>query len=311
MPKINLIDLGKVDMNLGTVFLAVWQERSVTRAGERLALSQAAVSAALNRLRRLVQDPLFVRAKGEMVPTPRATGLAAPIEEHLAALMACIQQADVFDPAQSKRRFVIGASDDYEIALGPLLVKQLAMLAPGATIAFRQTNRHLVERMLDDRAIELAIVSRPPRAKWIVKRKIGMSDYSCVLSARRCRVALPLSMEDFLRLPQVLISFSGDTGAVDEALRTLRRHRTVMASLTHFASAPLFLRETAAVATMPSHAALALARMAGLQTCPPPIAMGTFDVHLVGRRDTADDRGLAWLCGQIARCAASVMRRAP
>ena len=302
------MDLRRVDLNLAAVFLAIWRERSVTRAGERLALSQAAVSAALERLRRLVQDPLFVRAKGEMAPTPRAAAMAGPLQEHLDALLACIRQPEAFDPARTRRRFVVGASDDYELALGPALVRRVAALAPGATIAFRQTNRHLVEAMLEDGSVELAVVARPPRARWIVARRIGASDYACLLDAKRCGVELPLSEADFLRLPHVLVSFGGSSGAVDDALRPLRRRRTVAASLTHFASVPLFLKATAAIATIPSHAATALARAAGLKACAVPIHMGVFDVHLVARRDAAGDQGLAWLGEQVARCAADVLR---
>lgn len=307
MQKINLMDLRRVDLNLATVFLAVWRERSVTRAGEQLALSQAAVSAALNRLRELAQDPLFVRTKGEMAPTPRAETMAPLFEEQLAGLLACFRRTDGFDPATSTRRFVIGASDDFELALGPALVRRVAELAPKAAIVFRQTNRHLVARMLEAREIEQAIVARPPAARWIARRRIGRSGYACLLHARHCAVALPLSLDDFLRLPHVLISYFGQTGAVDEALHGMRRRRVISASLTHFASVPPFLKDRCAVATMPSHAASALAELTGLQTCPPPVDMGTYDVHLVSRRDTAGDQGLAWLGAQIAQCAQSVL----
>lgn len=308
MRRIDFVDWRKIDLNLCTIFLAVWHERSVTRASERLVLSQAAVSAALGRLRQLVGDPLFVRAKDAMVPTPRALALAPPLEEHLGALIACVRQPESFDPATCSRRFVIGASDDYEIALGPALVARVRALAPGASIVFRQTNRHLVERMLDERTLELAIVACPPRARWIVRRRIGSSGYSCLLDAKRCGVSLPLSLEDFLRLPHVLVSFSGDTGAVDDALRPLSRRRTIAASLTHFATAPLFLRNTAAVATIPRHAAASLARATRLQTCEAPVTMEQFEVFAIGRRDAASDMGLAWLNEQVAACAETVLR---
>ncbi len=306
MHHINLVNIRKLDLNLATVFLAIWQERSVTRAGVRLALSQAAVSSALNRLRRMTQDPLFVRTKGEMTPTPHAQAMASAIEEHLGGLATCLQREDTFDPARSSRRFVIGASDDYELALGPELVKRVRSLAPRAAITFRQTNQYLVERMLDERAIEVGIVAKPPGARWIAAQEIGISGYACLLDARYCRVRLPLSMDKFLSLPHVLISYSGQTGAVDDALRRIGRRRTLMTSLTHFASVASFLKGNAAIATLPAHAAAALARSSGLQTCDAPVDLGTYAVHVVTRRDAASDQGIAWMTEQVRLCAHSI-----
>ena len=311
MHNINLVNIKRMDLNLATVFLAVWQERSVTRAGVRLALSQAAVSSALNRLRRMTQDPLFVRVKGEMVPTPHAQAMAAAVEEHLGGLASCLQREDSFDPASSSRRFVIGASDDYELALGPALVKRVGSLAPRAAITFRQTNQYLVEHMLDERAIELAIVAKPPAARWIAVQGIGVSGYACLFDPRHCGIEPPLGLAQFLSLPHVLISYSGQTGAVDDALRRLGQRRTVMTSLTHFASVAQFLTGTAAIATLPSHAAAALARGSRLRTCEVPVDLGTYEVNVVTRRDAANDQGIAWLTQQLRLCADSVLGVSP
>ena len=307
MHNINLVNIKRMDLNLATVFLAVWQERSVTRAGMRLALSQAAVSSALNRLRRMTHDPLFVRIQGEMVPTPHAQTMAPAIEEHLGGLASCLQREDAFDPARSHRRFVIGASDDYELALGPALVQRVASLAPRAAITFRQTNQYLVERMLDERAIELAIVAKPPAARWIAAQGIGSSGYACLFDPRHCKVEPPLSVARFLSLPHVLISYSGQTGAVDDALRRLGQRRTVLTSLTHFASVAQFLRGTGAIATLPAHAAAALARGSGLRTCDVPVELGSYEVHVLTRRDAANDQGLAWLTEQLRICSRPVL----
>jgi len=307
---INLVDLRKIDLNLCTVFFAIWQERSVTRAAERLLLSQAAVSSALNRFRKLTGDPLFVRAKHAMVPTVRAQTMAFSLEEQLAALMACVKEGDLFDPMSSRRRFLLGASDDFEIAFGPLLIQRLSILAPHVRVVFRQTNSHVVERMLEDRSIEVAIVGRHFTAKWLSTRKIGTANYSCLLDARSCNVSLPISLTDYLRLPHILISFAGDTGAVDDALQAQGRTRSVVASLSHFAGAPLFLSQSPAIATLPTHAAHALACAFNLRTSRVPFDMGSFGAYAVCRRDSEKDPGLCWLIDQIGLCAADVLRPA-
>ena len=307
MHDFTLLDIRKLDLNLATVFVALWHERSVTRAAERLALSQAAISSALGRLRRVTQDPLFVRTRGQMTPTPRAQAIAPALEAHLDGLAACLRRDDAFDPAQSTRRFVVGASDDYELALGPDLLRRVRAAAPKVTIAFRQTNQHLIERMLDARDIELGVVARAPAARWIHTERIGNSGYACLFDARRCRIEPPLSLDTYLGLPHLLISYSGQSGVVDEALRRIGRHRTLLASLTHFAAVAAFLADTEAIATLPSHAAAALAAGAGLQSCAAPIELGRYDVHLALRRDAAADPGLAWLSAQVRASAAAVL----
>ncbi len=307
MTEFTLLDIRKLDLNLATVFVALWHERSVTRAAERLALSQAAVSSALGRLRRATDDPLFVRTRGQMTPTPRAQAIAPVLEAHLGGLAACLRRDDAFDPAHSTRRFVVGASDDYELALGPDLLRRVRAAAPQVTIAFRQTNQYLIERMLEARDIELGVVARAPAARWIHTERIGSSGYACLFDARRCRIEPPLSLDTYLGLPHLLISYSGQSGVVDEALRRIGRRRTLLASLTHFAAVSAFLADTEAIATLPSHAAAALARSAGLQSCAAPIELGRYDVHLALRRDAAADPGLAWLSAQVRASAAAVL----
>lgn len=89
--------------------------------------------------------------------------------------------------------------------------------------------------------------------------------------------------------------------------RALNRRRTIAASLTHFATVPLFLQNTAAIATIPRHAAAILARAMQLEICDAPVLMGRFDVFAVGRQDTVGDEGRAWLKEQVAACAGAVL----
>src|SRR6185436_14718837 len=108
---LNRIDLSRADLNLLVLFEAVLEERHVGRAAERLNLSSSAVSHGLGRLRRLLNDPLFLKTPKGVVPTARATELAEPIADILARVRSVISTAAPFDPASSSRRFTIGAPD--------------------------------------------------------------------------------------------------------------------------------------------------------------------------------------------------------
>lgn len=99
-----------------------------------------------------------------------------------------------------------------------------------------------------------------------------------MLDEKAAGVALPISIDDYLALPHVLISYSGRTGIVDNALRRLGRQRHVHTALTHFSAAPAFLTGTHAIATIPAHAAIALARVSALTVCAAPLELGRYPV---------------------------------
>lgn len=108
---LNETDLSRADLNLLVLFEAVIEEGHVGRAADRLNISASAVSHGLGRLRRMLNDPLFVRTPRGVVATARAMELAAPVAEILARVRSVIATAEPFDPARSSRRFTLGAPD--------------------------------------------------------------------------------------------------------------------------------------------------------------------------------------------------------
>jgi LysR family transcriptional activator of mexEF-oprN operon len=299
MSNIKLSDIGRLDFNLAITFLAIWQERSVSRAALRLSLSQSAVSAALARLRDATNDPLFIRTKGGMEPTARAISMAGQIHEGVELLRRALVVEDQFDPARSERHFSLGMSDDFEVALGPAIAARLLANAPNISVVFRQANRHTVEQMLDAREIDLAIASGVPVRSWLVTEDLGRSGYASLLNNELCKLALPLSLEDFLSLPHILISFLGREGIVDAALKTIGRNRKIHTALTHFSSLPAYLGSMRVIASLPSHAARALSANTGLDLSPVPLDLGTYMVSMHHRRDVAEDPAIRWIKGVI------------
>jgi DNA-binding transcriptional LysR family regulator len=122
MPIIHPMNFAAFDLNLLRVFDALMRERNVTRAGERLGLSQPAVSTALNRLRAAFADELFVRMGGIMEPTPRAIALAEPIREALRRLEVVVGSSMPFDPSSAQREFVVSGTDYVSYLIAPPLL---------------------------------------------------------------------------------------------------------------------------------------------------------------------------------------------
>src|SRR6266581_7001576 len=124
------------DLNLLIVFDAVMQERSVTRAGQRIGLSQPAISHALNRLRHMLKDELFVRTPQGMVPTPRAEMLAQPLRNALSEMQLALEPA-AFNPASSDRRFALAVNNYAAVVLAPPLLAAVPAAAHAVYMALR------------------------------------------------------------------------------------------------------------------------------------------------------------------------------
>ena len=156
MGSIDVANLNSLDLNLIRVFDALLRERSATRAGERIGLSQPAVSAALNRLRHAFNDQLFVRNGNEMVPTPRAESLAEPVRSALATLERAFEPKGPFDPAQLERTFTLLGADFFSMLFMPQLSAKLAALAPKVKLRLLDSARGDVAKLLQDDAIDVA-----------------------------------------------------------------------------------------------------------------------------------------------------------
>src|SRR6202023_709934 len=125
--------LGAIDLNLLVVFDAIMRDRSVTRAGQRLGLSQPAMSHALTRLRHMLKDDLFVRSPGGMVPTPRAEQLAAPVRIALDGLQQSLEPIE-FEPTKATTTFRIAVDNYAAIVLVAPVALHVAKIAPGVKL---------------------------------------------------------------------------------------------------------------------------------------------------------------------------------
>src|ERR1700722_18175991 len=153
--------LGSFDLNLLVVFEAVFQERSVTLAGDRLGLSQPAVSHALRRLRHLVKDELFVKTPEGMVPRPRADQLILPGRHGLNELILALEP-ETFDAASAERSFMLGVNNYAAVVLAGPIIAKCAALAPGIRLSLRPSGTLNVAEMLERGELDLVISNREP-----------------------------------------------------------------------------------------------------------------------------------------------------
>ena len=228
-------DLRTLDLNLLKTLDALLDERSVTRAAARLALTQPAVSGMLNRLRDYFEDPLFIRAPHGIVPTTRAEELATPIKRILADINVLLQPV-AFDPLTANLTFTI-ATTDY--ALRAVIVPFIAALkvqAPGIRVRVVPVEPDRLVNQLEQGNIDLALLTQHTTPQALHSRALYDERYVCMMRANHPEAAKPLTLDRFCALEHVLVSYEGEGfhGVTDEALAKIGRTRHVGLSVSSF-----------------------------------------------------------------------------
>uniref|UniRef100_UPI003561BBFA LysR family transcriptional regulator n=1 Tax=Litorivivens sp. TaxID=2020868 RepID=UPI003561BBFA len=149
--------INRVDLNLLVVFDAIYSEGGITRAAEKLHLTQPAVSHSLGRLRDLFDDPLFERDGRLMMPTPKARSHIGTVRRSLRELQIMFNDIERFDATSSDRAFTIGMRDLLEVNLLPALATRIAKTAPELTVASVRLNRPDLESELATGSLDVAI----------------------------------------------------------------------------------------------------------------------------------------------------------
>ncbi len=300
------INLNRVDLNLFVLFEAVREEAHVGRAAERLNLSPSAVSHGLSRLRRLLDDPLFLRTPKGVVPTGRAEQLAGPISELLAQARRVVATAEPFDPKTSTRRFIIGAPDGALSAILPPLLNGLRRTAPSVDIGIRQVlplPGHVESDRawsvglseLESRALDIAIlpVDRvPPR--FAIRR---LFDETFVIGMRKGHAfAKRPTLDGYCKARHLVVSMAGEPfGFVDKALAELGRARRIALTAPNFMLALALLADSDLLAALPASLLARDAGRFGLQSVAAPLSLPGFQISAVATRAALADAGVAWL----------------
>lgn len=291
MSTIHGMHVGELDLNLLHVFAAVHATRSVSRAAERLNLSQPAVSHALARLRAALHDPLFTRAGGGVRPTPRAERLAVQVGAALQLLDGALAEADRFEAAQSQRRFVVHMSDIGADEFLPLLMADLGRRAPGVRVQALQLAPEAIGPALEQGRLDLAF-GYLPALRGTESAPLLQERY-VVLLRRGHPLATALKDRAALnRLDYVLVASHAEPA---RALALLGLEPRIRLTLPHFTVAAAILATTDLAAIMPLRPALRFAALHGLQVVEPDLGLPPFTVAMHWTWRQAHDAGHRWL----------------
>lgn len=309
---LKLVDLSRTDLNLLVLFEVVLDERHVGRAADRLNLSPSAVSHGLGRLRRLLNDPLFLRTPKGVVPTARAVELSAPIAEVLARVRSVISTAEPFDPASSARRFMIGAPDGVSAVFLPPLLDELRRTAPNIDLGVRQllpvpgeTSPERAWRNafadLEVRAMDIAVVPSEHIPTRFHSRGLYEEDFVVATRAGH-PFAVDPTAERYCEMQHLVVSLTGDPhGFVDEALAKQGYSRRVALTVPNFMFALAAIAGTDLISALPRRFAAIHAAHFGVVTVEAPLPLPRFRLNAVVPKVAMMDAGLAWLFGILGK----------
>ncbi|OXI36569.1 LysR family transcriptional regulator [Burkholderia aenigmatica] len=286
-----------LDLNLLRVFQAIVEERSLTKAGERLALSQPAVSYSLGRLRTLFDDPLFVRTRSGMQPTPVALELAGIVGKALDMVRVALRYAERFDPATSTRTFRLSLSDAGEMAYLPAICQALRERAPRVTLSVQPLPVEEIEEALRASRLDFAIGNLPELMPRTRHQVLFEETYVCMTGRRR---GLPsgaaLSLDQFVRAAHVNVkSVEHSHHALDDALRTQGVGRNIALEVPHFVALPSVLSVTDLYATLPKRLAQILNRDNAFCLYDLPVTLPPAPVTMHWHEHFHEDEGNAWM----------------
>lgn len=306
MAAIHHLNLAAIDLNLLVVFDALMTERQVTRAAERLGLSQPATSNALARLRSLFDDALLVRTSTGMQPTPKALALADAIHPMLMQLETALNPGLEFDSYTSDRVLTIGTTDYVEFNLLPPLMARLQAIAPHLRLHIRSADRVQLCKWLDDGSLDLAIGVFHEPAAWHVKQVLFHDRFVGLGRANHPTLGNPVSLDDYLAVQHLLVSPNQEdmVGWIDHLLAQRHLTRHVAIAVPHFLVAPFIVAQTDLIATLAERIAQPYVTVLNLRLFPLPFAAGGFDVSLLWHSRNTHDPAHQWLRQHITQVGA-------
>jgi DNA-binding transcriptional LysR family regulator len=302
------VSLAGIDLNLLVVLDALLQESSVTRAAERIGLSQSATSHALARLRALLDDPILVRTRGGMAATARARTLASPVHQALAELEKTLAPPRPFDPARSQRTFTLSLEDAGQVGLLPILAERLKREAPGVNLRARPGGGGVPEEELADGSVDLALAVSPEPSAGLRAEVVFTTPYVSIVRAGNPEVGKRLTLDRFSRLGHVVLAGPASVDAeIDRALEGHSRSRRAALVVPSLLPIPWLVARSDLVATVPS-LLLGLDRdRPPLERHRPPVPLEPVTGSLVWHERLHDDPAHRWLrdvvgeaCRQLA-----------
>ena len=295
------LDAQGIDLKLLRLLDALHASQSVTRTAERLGLSQPTISIGLARLRKMLDDPLFVRTPEGMQATPRTQALMPAVRQVLDGMDLLASVTAQFDAGSSERRFRIFMTDASHVTLMPRLFAHVRALAPGVKLEAATLGPDMAQALQSGEA-DLALGLIPTLDRGFYQQALFDQDWVCLCNADHPRIGEKFHLKHYLAEAHVGIVSGTGAQLLESALQKLGKPRRVQLALPGFLGLPGILSTSDLVATLPRHIGETLAQAAGLRVLPCPVAIEGFTVkqywHTRYHQDPAN-RWLRAVCAEL------------
>ncbi|MDB6013157.1 MAG: Transcriptional regulator [Gammaproteobacteria bacterium] len=304
MAIIDAMDVRGLDLNLLIPLRVLLTERHVTRAADKLGITQPAMSASLARLRAVFGDQLLVRGPRGLTPTLRAQQLMDQLDQVIAVIEQLVALPAEFVPDTSRRTFTLIGTDFIETLLLPSLMADLAVEAPSVQVVFRPPDPRNLEALMSEGEVDLAVGYLPYAPKGLITSVAFHDRFVCI--ARRNHPQLstdqfPLDQFVDLQHVQVLPRDLPMYGMpIDAALGALGFVRRVALWHPSFQALPGIVAKTDLVATLPRRLAMHAAQTLPIVVYDPPVPLPTVDFSLYWHARSHEDSGHKWLRTKVA-----------
>ncbi|MDB6064535.1 MAG: Transcriptional regulator [Pedosphaera sp.] len=285
------------DLNLLRILHALLEERHITRAAEICALSQPAMSRALDRLRAMFKDDLLIRTARGYVRTTRAERLLLELESLLPRLESLIG-GENFDPARSTDRFRVTMTDNASVVLLPRLVARLGKLAPNIRLELAAWHDG---RFADVEAGKVDVVLDVAGAPTSLESEVLFEeDFVCLVSSRHSMKKSRFTMAQYLKYPHAVVNvLAGQQTLVDRPLGDLGLHRRVALVVPFFVPAALATVDTPLILTVPRRLAKTVVKLAPLRMVGAPPELKGYLYVMAWHPRTSSDSAQLWFREQL------------
>ena len=303
----DVVSADDIDLNLLRTLHALLETGSVTAAAERLHLSPPAVSRSLGRLRRTLDDPLFVRSGRDLVPTPLAESLVDDVAAALQSAIVALTPRREVDVTSLERRFTVAADDAIIAAIGLPLLQRVEECAPGVTIDFLTEPAELT-RTLASGGLDIAVGPKQGQPLELKREHLLTSSFVAAMRHDHDLATSELTPATFAAAHHLTVSpHAIRTGPVDEALDNLGLRRERVTTVTSFVVAAHIVATTDLVGTLPGPLVATLGEPLGLVAVPLPVPTPAVELYAWWHERVDHEPAHRWLREQIAAVTAATV----
>ncbi len=291
--------LEEINLNLLLALDVLLAEENVTRAAQRMGVTQSAMSRSLATLRTLFKDELLIRVGNEMQPTPYAAALKVGLRNNLADLQRLLRTAGVFDPSIEKGTIRIAAAGHLAALVGPHLVSTFENEAPGLDLRIEQLDGARLAGAIAN-GVDVALGPALDLGQVVDSRILFQDDFACLVRTDHPEVTGDsIDLDTYLGLNHIVISPTGRGDSIVDSELAPEHCRRVLVRVESFLLAPALVASTDLVLTAPRSSLMAAMLHHPVKIVPAPLALPSLRIAAYWDPRRKDDARMLWVLAAL------------